>query len=614
MNQMYGYYPTPASRHDYSPSPPSSSGDADTSYLQQQRPSYELSSHSVNQLAHQPSPMLGNVAPPAGFSERLADLSVGGGLSGDASASSALSSQSSITSSTNGNAARISSRNEALLTSQRSQFPVRPPGLQDFFGTQSESSTGSQMTQPAPAPPPASFSPQPPVSFGHRVRAASHSGTSTIGLGLDAFYDTSTSSSGPTTYPISWPEGQSYYSTDGNQGASNHDTSSTIDPRNAAQAGDLYVLPPSPPARTQQLSPYQPPPLLSVTQHHPGISTSSPHTPSSLPSTSASTLTPGWDTGSAVTILRRNKTTGSTGGHYHRRNAHSEDIKTLSPFWQPVERSRSRELETMDQAAFLRRITSADGSLAPPSSSDGGHRGSGLGYPGAPPSGDALGLGAVSGSQFNPKFEGDDEDMGGVGAQRGRRRGSSASSHSPYSRQLSISPSPSSNPRALSSGSDYTAVGPVAKAEHDVVVPVHLVERQHVTTPATELASQSRRKNKAPFVCPVEGCGSTFTRQFNLKGESRRLLLMIALGFRSLFFVGNGVLFRSFTLPSRRATVRLQMGELQQGFRSSTRLQATRSPTSQYQTVQLRWLWKDFCENGRSEPPSYVYSFLTSLF
>ena len=37
--------------------------------------------------------------------------------------------------------------------------------------------------------------------------------------------------------------------------------------------------------------------------------------------------------------------------------------------------------------------------------------------------------------------------------------------------------------------------------------------------PATELASQSRQKNGAPFTCPVEGCRSTFTRQFNLKGH-----------------------------------------------------------------------------------------------
>jgi hypothetical protein len=45
------------------------------------------------------------------------------------------------------------------------------------------------------------------------------------------------------------------------------------------------------------------------------------------------------------------------------------------------------------------------------------------------------------------------------------------------------------------------------------------VERQQVTTPATAKASEGRRKGEASFVCPVPGCGSTFTRHFNLKGE-----------------------------------------------------------------------------------------------
>lgn len=45
------------------------------------------------------------------------------------------------------------------------------------------------------------------------------------------------------------------------------------------------------------------------------------------------------------------------------------------------------------------------------------------------------------------------------------------------------------------------------------------VERQQVTTPATAKASEGRRKGEASFVCPVPGCGSTFTRHFNLKGK-----------------------------------------------------------------------------------------------
>jgi len=44
------------------------------------------------------------------------------------------------------------------------------------------------------------------------------------------------------------------------------------------------------------------------------------------------------------------------------------------------------------------------------------------------------------------------------------------------------------------------------------------VARPNVTTSATADASMKRRINDAKFVCPVSGCGSTFTRHFNLKG------------------------------------------------------------------------------------------------
>ncbi|KAJ7902082.1 hypothetical protein B0H14DRAFT_2669828 [Mycena olivaceomarginata] len=51
--------------------------------------------------------------------------------------------------------------------------------------------------------------------------------------------------------------------------------------------------------------------------------------------------------------------------------------------------------------------------------------------------------------------------------------------------------------------------------------PILQVEKQQVTTSATQLASASRRRNEAHFVCPVPGCGSTFTRRFNLRGHLR---------------------------------------------------------------------------------------------
>lgn len=45
------------------------------------------------------------------------------------------------------------------------------------------------------------------------------------------------------------------------------------------------------------------------------------------------------------------------------------------------------------------------------------------------------------------------------------------------------------------------------------------VSKVNVTTPSTADASQKRRKQPANFACPIPGCGSTFTRHFNLKGE-----------------------------------------------------------------------------------------------
>lgn len=51
--------------------------------------------------------------------------------------------------------------------------------------------------------------------------------------------------------------------------------------------------------------------------------------------------------------------------------------------------------------------------------------------------------------------------------------------------------------------------------------PILQVEKQTVTTSATQAASASRRRNEANFQCPVPGCGSTFTRRFNLRGHLR---------------------------------------------------------------------------------------------
>lgn len=51
----------------------------------------------------------------------------------------------------------------------------------------------------------------------------------------------------------------------------------------------------------------------------------------------------------------------------------------------------------------------------------------------------------------------------------------------------------------------------------------HLAEQPianlRVTTAKTKAASASRRKTSAPFVCPVPGCESSFTRALNLRGH-----------------------------------------------------------------------------------------------
>jgi hypothetical protein len=56
-----------------------------------------------------------------------------------------------------------------------------------------------------------------------------------------------------------------------------------------------------------------------------------------------------------------------------------------------------------------------------------------------------------------------------------------------------------------------------AEAQMAMQTPV-MVSKPNVTTGRTANASHKRRKQEATFSCPVPGCGSTFTRSFNLKG------------------------------------------------------------------------------------------------
>ncbi|KIK09922.1 hypothetical protein K443DRAFT_671237 [Laccaria amethystina LaAM-08-1] len=84
--------------------------------------------------------------------------------------------------------------------------------------------------------------------------------------------------------------------------------------------------------------------------------------------------------------------------------------------------------------------------------------------------------------------------------------------------QLSVPPSPSvDSPIQSGAGANhYPSASGVPR-----LPPILQVEKQQVTTSATQLASASRRRNEAHFVCPVPGCGSTFTRRFNLRGHLR---------------------------------------------------------------------------------------------
>jgi len=79
---------------------------------------------------------------------------------------------------------------------------------------------------------------------------------------------------------------------------------------------------------------------------------------------------------------------------------------------------------------------------------------------------------------------------------------------------------PSSSPPPLSAVSTVSSptISPATPGTVCRLPPIFQVERQQVTTSATQAASASRRRNEANFLCPVPGCGSTFTRRFNLRG------------------------------------------------------------------------------------------------
>lgn len=209
-----------------------------------------------------------------------------------------------------------------------------------------------------------------------------------------------------------------------------------------------------------------------------------------------------------ATRLRRSNSARQSSPGGHRRLAQSEDL------------SRSRMYQGPDEQ-FLAQITAPNGGLAPPQSGrsvSSNSNGSGVSVHHHPMSGSArvhpyrsghdrhysFGSNASSSSTGSasplPQMPGGfmldaggnlvPSDafaaMGGMGMDSGN---------------VAHSPSASS----VASGTSSQLAPPV---------PV-------VTSQATQAASASRRKSEALFACPIPGCGSTFTRQYNLRGHLR---------------------------------------------------------------------------------------------
>ncbi|KAI0949352.1 hypothetical protein AcW1_008988 [Taiwanofungus camphoratus] len=95
------------------------------------------------------------------------------------------------------------------------------------------------------------------------------------------------------------------------------------------------------------------------------------------------------------------------------------------------------------------------------------------------------------------------------------QRASNASMH--YGQSPALPPPLAPLPSHYRGNGDRSHAGPSVMPR---LPPILQVEKQQVTTSATQAASASRRRNEAHFVCPVPGCGSTFTRRFNLREVS----------------------------------------------------------------------------------------------
>lgn len=190
----------------------------------------------------------------------------------------------------------------------------------------------------------------------------------------------------------------------------------------------------------------------------------------------------------------------------HSRLAQSEDLSQLARMSNPHE--------------FLTRITAPDGGLAPPNT-----------QPGMPSMGPPAhstpqrsGLTRIDTSVPVHSSYATAPQMGMYGTAQYPR--SQEDLQAMMNRYGSMRSAPSEAQYSQTETPAYTTLHPNNRTQGSAASPYEMDGStipiiQQVTTSATQAASASRRKNEAIHVCPIPGCGSTFTRKFNLNGHIR---------------------------------------------------------------------------------------------
>ncbi len=206
-----------------------------------------------------------------------------------------------------------------------------------------------------------------------------------------------------------------------------------------------------------------------------------------------------------ATRLRRSNSARQSSSGGHRRLAHSEDL------------SRSRMYQGADEE-FLAQITAPNGGLAPPQT------GRSVSSSNSATSGHHH---TLSGSaRVHPYRTGHDRHYSfGSNASSSSANSASPMPQLPGGLMLDAAGNivPADAMGAMANmGMESNAVhspsaSSVASGTSSQLAPPVPV----VTSQATQAASASRRKSEALFACPIPGCGSTFTRQYNLRGHLR---------------------------------------------------------------------------------------------